>query len=132
MTKLDVMTYNQWLGKEAVVETTIGTETANLMNAALNREPIFKDGDELPPAWHWLYFHEATRGNDLGFEGHAKLDGFMPPILFGDDTPPRRMWAGGTLRFEAPIRLGARDQALCHPVDYAQRRAIGQALLCGG
>ena len=106
MTALDATQYNDWLGKAESVETTIGRETANLMNAALNRDPTFKDGDELPPAWHWLYFHEAVRGDNLGVEGHAKLGGFMPPISFGGDAPPRRMWAGGTLAFESPIRLG--------------------------
>lgn len=30
----------------------------------------------------------------------------MPPVSFGEDAPPRRMWAGGRLTFERPIRLG--------------------------
>ncbi len=107
MTSLDLTHLNQWLGKEQVVEAMISVETANLMNATLNREPTFKAGDELPPAWHWLYFHEAVEGNRLGVEGHAKLGYFMPPVSFGGDAPPRRMWAGGSFHyFERPLRLG--------------------------
>lgn len=79
------------------------------MQAALNRVPNFREGDELPPAWHWLYFHEPTLTEHLGVEGHEKLGGFMPPISFGaGDTPPRRMWAGGTVDFISPILLGDR------------------------
>lgn len=106
MINVDLSYLKQWISHEEVAESIISTETANLMNAALNREPTFKAGDELPPAWHWLYFHEAVRGDGLGVEGHAKLGGFMPPISFGSDVAPRRMWAGGTLHFERPIRLG--------------------------
>lgn len=106
MNTLDLSYLNQWLGKEQVVEAIMSVERANLMNATLNREPTFKAGDKLPPAWHWLYFHDAVPGSELGVEGHAKLGGFMPPVSFGGDVPPRRMWAGGSFQFERPIRLG--------------------------
>ncbi|MGB0384039.1 MAG: FAS1-like dehydratase domain-containing protein [Ardenticatenaceae bacterium] len=107
MVNIDLAHLNQWLGKEEVVEAVISVPTANQMNVTLNREPTFKAGDELPPAWHWLYFHETVRADGLGIEGHPKLGGFMPPVSFGGDVPPRRMWAGGTLDyFERPIRLG--------------------------
>lgn len=104
----------QWIGKQARATATIVVETANLMNATLNRAPTFTHGDALPPAWHWLYFHEAVQRQDLGIEGHAKLGGFMPPISFGNsafsDEPPRRMWAGGRLTFHAPILLGSQAE----------------------
>ena len=97
---------SDWIGNEREVEAKISVETANLMNATLNRDPTFKNGDELPPAWHWLYFHEATRADNLGVEGHAKLGSFMPPVSFGGEQPPRRMWAGGSFEFARPIRIG--------------------------
>lgn len=101
---------SQWLGKEQTIETTISAETARLMQATLNRDPTLTVGDELPPAWHWLYFHEPVRAADLGVEGHPALGRFMPPIRLGGGAPPRRMWAGGKLVFERPLHLG--DQAL--------------------
>lgn len=109
---MDLDYINQWVGKEQTTEAIINPEPANLMNAALNREPTFAVGDPLPPAWHWLYFHEGVRGDGLGIEGHEQLGGFMPPIYYavdeaGDPIPPRRMWAGGLIEFLAPIPLGA-------------------------
>ncbi len=107
---LDMSLLKQWLGKTTITETVLSVETANLMNATLNRSTAFKQGDVLPPAWHWLYFHEPVVGDRLGVEGHPELGQFMPPVSFGDGKPPRRMWAGGKLQFERPLRLG--DQAM--------------------
>ena len=109
---MDLDNLNQWLGKEQVIEAVISADTVNLMQATLNRDPSFEPGSELPPAWHWLYFHVPARANDLGVEGHPKLGSFLPPIDFGDDKPPRRMWAGGKFEFERPIVIG--DHATKH------------------
>lgn len=111
MTMFDSETVKQWIGRQQEVTATIHAETANLMNAALSRDPVFVDGDALPPAWHWLYFHDPVRGDELGVEGHAKLGGFMPPIHFavdelGEPLPPRRMWAGGSIEFVQPLPVG--------------------------
>lgn len=103
---MDIEYLNQWIGKEEVAETVISLETVHLMQATLNREPTLKKGDALPPAWHWLYFYEATRNADLGIEGHPNLGGFMPPISFGSDEAARRMWAGGKISFEGIITIG--------------------------
>ncbi len=106
MADLNLDHLNQWLGKEQTAVSSLSPETANLMQATLNRPPTFKAGDVLPPAWHWLYFHEPVSGTNLGVEGHAKLGGFMPPVSYGGDAPPRRMWAGGTFEFIRPLHLG--------------------------
>lgn len=98
---MDLAHLNQWLNKEQVCEACISVETANLMNATLSRDATFQAGEPLPPAWHWLYFHEAVRGDELGSDGHASLGGFLPPVPL-----PRRMWAGGKIDFIAPILLG--------------------------
>lgn len=112
MSGFDIDEVNEWIGKQQEVGATVLVDTANLMNATLSRDPDFVAGDALPPAWHWLYFHEAVRGDALGVEGHAELGGFMPPISFavdasGDPVPPRRMWAGGSIEFVRPIPLGS-------------------------
>ena len=97
---------DSWIGKTQEIATVISAETANLMQVTLNRDPEFNNGDELPPAWQWLYFHEPVRADMLGVEGHAELGQFMPPVSFGGDQPPRRMWAGGSISFERPIIIG--------------------------
>ena len=89
----------KWVGKRERREAWIGVNTANLMQATLNREPTLQPGEPLPAAWHWLYFHEPTVAADLGAEGHEKLGRFMPPVSFGEGLVPRRMWAGGKLTF---------------------------------
>ena len=110
LSKIDMMTNNldSWIGKTQQIDALISAETANLMQVTLNRNPVFKNGDELPPAWHWLYFHEPIRADRRGVEGHAELGQFMPPVSFGDNHPPRRMWAGGKFTFERPLRIGER------------------------
>lgn len=95
--------YQSWVGREQVSTDLLRVEQARLMEATLNREPSLQVGDMLPLAWHWLYFHEAVPGEQLGVEGHPALGGFMPPVSFGDGQPPRRMWAGGKIVFERPL-----------------------------
>ncbi|MFK7805268.1 MAG: MaoC family dehydratase N-terminal domain-containing protein [Anaerolineae bacterium] len=90
-----------WIGNPIEVEDRITVGQANFMNVTLDREPALNEGDILPNAWHWLYFHEAVRISELGVEGHQKLGQFMPPVPL-----PRRMWAGGSLIFERPIVIG--------------------------
>ncbi len=59
-------------------------------------------GDPLPPFFHQLYFWQALHPGDLGRDGHPRTGiGLIP-----DMGLPRRMWAGGTLEFVAPLRAG--------------------------
>ncbi|MCH5675640.1 hypothetical protein [Streptomyces gilvus] len=63
--------------------------------------PIAAAGDALPPLWHWLYFLNWPAQSDLGSDGHPEKGHFLPPI------PDRqRMFAGGRLTVERPLRLG--------------------------
>lgn len=101
MNELNLDRLNQWLGNTATTTDTIDVRTANLMNATLNRTERFQLGDELPPLWHWLYFHDPVPAAHIGNDGHAALGGFLPPVPL-----PRRMWAGGKLQFERPLCLG--------------------------
>ena len=56
----------------------------------------------LPPLWHWMLFPDWTPASGLGPDGHPARGGFLPPV----HDLPRRMWAGGRLRFHAPLQLG--------------------------
>jgi 3-methylfumaryl-CoA hydratase len=58
-------------------------------------------GDPLPPFWHYAYFWDIVAAGGLGRDGHPKVGGFLP-----ETGLPRRMWAGGTLDFLEPVRLG--------------------------
>ena len=60
------------------------------------------DGGCLPALWHWIYFLEGSPARELGRDGHPARGGFLPPVPLSN-----RMWAGGNLRFLAPVRIGA-------------------------
>lgn len=94
-------TWEDWLGRSSITTIRFDAVHANRMAVTLDRDPGFHDGDILPPAWHWLYFHDLVKASDLGDEGHPRLGLIMPPMPL-----PRRMWAGGTIEFRAPIYLG--------------------------
>jgi 3-methylfumaryl-CoA hydratase len=55
----------------------------------------------LPLPWHWLYFLDAPSRSATGEDGHPKRGGFLPPVPL-----PRRMWAAGHLRIDAPLTIG--------------------------
>ncbi|CND62239.1 MaoC like domain-containing protein [Mycobacterium tuberculosis] len=94
--------WDEWVGKSSTSTALLDPAQANRMAVTLDRDPTFKADDELPPGWHWLYFHELVRASGLGDDGHPALGVTMPPVPL-----PRRMWAGGTLTIRAPLRLGA-------------------------
>ena len=72
------------------------------MAALLDRTPAgIESGTPLPWGWHWLYFKPVTPQSELGYDGHARRGDFLPPLSL-----PRRMWAGGTLRFFRPLKVG--------------------------
>lgn len=58
---------------------------------------------QLPPLWHWCFFHDPAPLSRTGDDGHPLRGDFLPPISL-----PRRMWAGGRLRFLSPIPVGAK------------------------
>lgn len=92
---------NDWLGRTESYHDVLCTQPANFMEATLDRPNLLKEGDSLPPLWHWLYFLEAKPASQLGRDGHPMKGGFIPPIEL-----PRRMWAGGRFTFHTPLILG--------------------------
>jgi 3-methylfumaryl-CoA hydratase len=93
--------WQEWVGRSSTMLAQLDPAQTNRMAITLDREPHFQIDDALPPAWHWLYFHDMVKAGDLGRDGHPKLGIVMPPLPL-----PRRMWAGGSLAFHAPLRLG--------------------------
>ncbi len=93
-----------WIGRTETRHDTITAWPVAALSATLDRDdPEPQTGDELPPAWHWLYFLEAKPLSQLGHDGHPKRGGFLPPVAL-----PRRMWAGGRIEFLQPLRVGDR------------------------
>jgi len=67
-------------------------------------------GDPLPPFFHQVYFWDVLPPAQLGRDGHpARGQGIVPDLGL-----PRRMWAGGQLRFHADVTLGAPAERITH------------------
>jgi 3-methylfumaryl-CoA hydratase len=64
-------------------------------------EPAPREGDSLPPLWHWLAFLPDAAERFLGDDGHPRSGVFMPPT-----TLPRRMFASASIDFIAPVHIG--------------------------
>lgn len=93
--------WRPWVGRRTRTSAYLDPAQADRMAATLDRAPSFAPGDALPPAWHWLYFHEVVPASLLGSDGHPALGVTMPPVPLG-----RRMWAAGSLDFDGVLRLG--------------------------
>jgi 3-methylfumaryl-CoA hydratase len=64
--------------------------------------PDLENGAGLPLLWHWVYLLERPAQADLGPDGHpARGTLFAPP-----GPGRRRMWAGGRVRTNGPLRCG--------------------------
>lgn len=94
--------YAAWVGKAQTLGDQISPAPVHLMLATLDSTPDPSALKTLPPLWHWLYFLPGERQSNIGVDGHPKRGSFLPPV-----TLPRRMWAGGRLRFERPLTVGA-------------------------
>jgi 3-methylfumaryl-CoA hydratase len=93
-----------WVGKSETLVDDVTAVPVRALSATLDLAvPDASPGMALPPLWHWLYFLPLYRQSDLGADGHARLGGFLPPVPL-----PRRMWAGGRLRWsrDNPLVVG--------------------------
>lgn len=106
----------RWVGRTDTLQDTIHATPLRGLSATLDRDdPPLAVGDAVPPLGHWLCFLPQALHRELGPDGHPRRGGFLPPVPL-----PRRMWAGGRLRWEAdnPLRVG----------DAARRRSTIQSV----
>lgn len=99
-----------WQGKSETTPDSITTAPLRALSATLDRDDAPPaPGSVVPPLWHWLYFLPHARQSEIGPDGHPRRGGFLPPVPL-----PRRMWAGGRLRWDAgnPLRVGQEVERL--------------------
>jgi 3-methylfumaryl-CoA hydratase len=96
-----ITNFSAWVGRKETVEDVLEPARANALRSTFGRGPIV--GTELPLLYHWLYFWDVRPSDALAIDGHPARGGFLPPVPL-----PRRMWAGGRLRFLEPLHLGER------------------------
>lgn len=75
---------------------------ATALARSLGLDLSFETGDPLPPFFHQIYFWNSHPPQELGRDGHPNLAASSIPDL----DLPRRMWAGGRLRFHVPLQAG--------------------------
>jgi 3-methylfumaryl-CoA hydratase len=102
---LDADKLAAWVGRSETITDQIDIGRAVAMAATLDLPVSPVVGDALPPLWHWMYFWSAIPASQLDADGHAQRGTFLPPVSL-----PRRMWAGGRLKFLAPLPVGAQAE----------------------
>jgi len=93
--------FSPWLGRSEEREDLVTAAPLTGLAATLDHaDPPWRNR-ELPPLAHWLHFLPRDLQHEIAEDGHPQRGGFLPPVPL-----PRRMWAGGTLAFASPIRIG--------------------------
>ena len=101
-TTFDMSSLEQWVGKTESSCQVVHATAATALAATLDRDLPLPPGAVLPPLWHWIYFWSVCSQSEIGSDGHPQRGEFMPPVPL-----PRRMWAGGRLKFYAPLTIDA-------------------------
>ncbi len=97
------MSFEEYVGQTENRTDTVWPTVIRGLAATLDiPEQEVAPGGRLPPLWHWMLFQEWAPAHGLGPDGHPKRGGFLPPV----HDLPRRMWAGGRVRFLAPLHAG--------------------------
>jgi len=93
--------FSDWVGRSEEHVDVLEPARSNAMTASVGVVTGFKPGDVMPLLHHWLYFWNVQPPQGLGPDGHPAKGGFLPPVPL-----PRRMWAGGRLKFHQPLHFG--------------------------
>ncbi|ADZ68964.1 FAS1-like dehydratase domain-containing protein [Polymorphum gilvum] len=98
--------YADWIGRSEQAEEVLGEGLVERFRAML-AGTLWEAGEGAPLGIHWCLAPPAVAPELLARDGHPRRDSgpgsFLPPIPL-----PARMWAGGEIRFLAPVPIGAR------------------------
>jgi len=90
--------WQNWIGKTESRTEILCPEVlrrfAAATGAGLNVEK------KLPPLAHWAYFLPLATAQEIGWDGHPKRGGFVPPI-----THVQRMFATAAITLSTPLQL---------------------------
>jgi len=87
-------------GFAELTRATVPLRQAERVAACIDADPAVLDTGVLPPLWHWATtFLPFAATADLGPDGHPRRRPEM-------DAFPQRMWVGGRVRLDHPLRLG--------------------------
>ena len=99
---VDIGELRKAIGRETSASDTVTPQLCMALLATLDKTaPLLREGDEAPLSVHWCLAQPTVPMHGIGSDGHPARGGFLPAVPL-----PRRMWAGGALRFLAPIHVG--------------------------
>ena len=87
-----------WLGQGAIRRETVTPRLIEHFRATLDG---YLTESEVPLGLFWAICPDALGAGQLGRDGHPRTGTYLP-----ERNLPRRMWAGGELRFHREFRLG--------------------------
>lgn len=122
MTKLDLAEFSPWIGKTQIAEDVITPRLVDSFRATF--APYLFDQAEVPLALHWCLSPPSAPMAEIAGDGHPAKGGWLPPIPL-----PRRMWAGGSVEFIAPLALGDTVQRRSTIADISVKQG-GSGTLC--
>lgn len=93
------MSYEEHLGKSETVRDRVGERF--LADAAAVLDMRLPADGRMPALWHWMMFRQWVAPSALRADGGLLGEGFLPPF----QHLPRRLAAGGRLRFLRPLRI---------------------------
>ncbi|MBX6321226.1 MAG: hypothetical protein IRY94_05305, partial [Rhodospirillaceae bacterium] len=95
----EIEAWRGFIGRSLVERQGLDVESLRRFVAAVGGDPD-APLDAVPPLGHWAWFLLAVATARIGPDGHATRGDFLPPVRL-----PRRMFAGGRVRFLAPLAL---------------------------
>ena len=85
-------------GFDERAHTVVSRDHAARLAACIDADPVALDDGTLPRLWHWASFLPLVPTARLGRDGHPQRRPEMEAF-------PQRMWVGGRVEHERPLRL---------------------------
>jgi 3-methylfumaryl-CoA hydratase len=109
------------LGLTSEQTSTLPAEHAQMLAATL--DVAFDPTVALPLLWHWAYFNPVVGTAGLGPDGHPRRES---PLLVDF---PRRMWVGGEVRSQGPLRTDVTSVRRTRLLSHARKQGSSGELL---
>lgn len=115
--EFDLDAARKWIGREESAHDVLTPELVRRYRATFDRPAGAVSHGALAPALiHFCLAPVAALTSELAEDGHPKKGGFLPPIPL-----PRRMWAGGSIKFNGSLRIGDQVKRTSRIADVAMK-----------